>query len=420
MQDLPPDPGTAVYRVKCGTDKERADYAFKSGNGTWTPDREYEEGAPYGAVGGHTGLRIWEIPFFNSRTPEIFRRERFGMKSYVFKVEPGTYNLRLYFTESFESNYKAGLRVCDVSVEGNVVLKDFDAFAEGGGFARAVVMEVRGVKVTDGKLNIGFHPKKENPAICGIEVFRAPDGTPAAVQKLTAPVPTPEFGALRPGVKTERALFVGNSFFIFWAMPETISAMVNVGQDAVQLETQRCCFGGKRIQWLWEGDPQQTARKEVESGKYGHVVVLVMIEANLSWDQGMEILDRTCAFIRKNNVRPILHWADKVPPEEREKRITDMKRIAAKHQAVLLPVRLSWDEGQHRRAEFCWRNPDGLHPSLHQAYLTACLHYILWTGKSPKGHPHPYVVDRGLKIEAEPAAWLQDHAERVMREYGNF
>jgi hypothetical protein len=421
MTGLPPDPGTAVYRIKCGQ-VEADGHALTIGNATWSADRAYKDGADYGAIGGNVGPRIAEIPFSNSRTPELYRSERFGMKAYVFKVEDGTYNLRLYFAESFESNFKAGMRIFDVSVDGKPALQDFDPFTEGGGFARTVVMEIRGVRATGGKLNIEFHAKRENPAICGIEVFRTTPETAFAVQKLSTPAPTPELPAdwahPRPGVKTRKLLFVGNSFFIFWAMPETIATMVNCAQDVVQLETQRCCYGGKRLAWLWEGDPEQNARKAVESGKYDEVVILLAIEAEVPWDRGMEILDKAMALIRKNNARPVLHWTDVVPPEEKEKRLADLKRLCQKHQGVLLPVRLAWDQGAKERPELVWHNFDGLHPSLHQAYLTACLHYALWTGKSPKGHPHPYVIDRGLKIEDKPAAFLQDLAERIMKENG--
>jgi hypothetical protein len=48
--------------------------------------------------------------------------------------------------------------------------KDFDVWVKAGGALRAYVETVK-VEVTDGKLDISFTPKVENPEINGIEIL---------------------------------------------------------------------------------------------------------------------------------------------------------------------------------------------------------------------------------------------------------
>ena len=58
------------------------------------------------------------------------------------------------------------------NVEGQE-FKDFDVYVKAGGALRAYIETVN-VEVTNGKLDITFTPKEENPEINGIEILPAP------------------------------------------------------------------------------------------------------------------------------------------------------------------------------------------------------------------------------------------------------
>ena len=96
-----------------------------------------------------------------------------GVESVAIKLLPAElddrdYNVRLHFAEP--EDLKPGDRVFDVRVQGRRVLDDFDVVREAGGPHRAVVKEVRGVRVND-ELRLSFHPTGKRPAIlCGVEV----------------------------------------------------------------------------------------------------------------------------------------------------------------------------------------------------------------------------------------------------------
>ena len=83
-----------------------------------------------------------------------------------FPVTAGTYDVRLYFAEIFFFNPNS--RVFDVSIEGNVVLNDYDIVADVGAFKGVV----RTFRVTaDSTLNIDFKPVIENPKVNAIEIL---------------------------------------------------------------------------------------------------------------------------------------------------------------------------------------------------------------------------------------------------------
>lgn len=156
-----------VVRLNAGAEKEYVDQA----GATWQPDQVFADGATHGAVGGKTVRRteIKAIP--GTKAPEVYLTERYGMAAYRFAVANGTYTVRLHFAETYSGITKAGERVFSVSVNGEPALKDLDVFKAAGGFAKPLIREIRGVKVTDGTLAIGFAEQTQSPEINGIEIL---------------------------------------------------------------------------------------------------------------------------------------------------------------------------------------------------------------------------------------------------------
>jgi hypothetical protein len=91
------------------------------------------------------------------------------MTSFSYPVPNGKYTVKLHFAETFEGITAPGERVFSFKVEGQE-FKDFDVWVKAGGALRAYVETVK-VEVTDGKLDISFTPKVENPEINGIEIL---------------------------------------------------------------------------------------------------------------------------------------------------------------------------------------------------------------------------------------------------------
>lgn len=158
--------GKVLYRVNCGMDKEYVD-----GDGVkWMPDREYNEAAKYGAMGGTMLVREAVKTIEGTKAPEVYRTERYSLMAYRFDVPNGKYTVRLHFCETYEDIKAAGDRVFTVKILGQPVLTGFDVMKTAGGFAKPIVQTFKGIDVTEGKLSIEFVPGVQNAEINGIEI----------------------------------------------------------------------------------------------------------------------------------------------------------------------------------------------------------------------------------------------------------
>ena len=115
-------------------------------------------------------------PSVPAGTPQaLFQTERWDPPTapemqWNFPVAPGTHEVRLYFADIYAGTQSVGARVFDVSVEGTIVLNDYDIFAEVGGY-KGVVKTF--TVAADSNLDIDFGHVVENPKINAIEILSA-------------------------------------------------------------------------------------------------------------------------------------------------------------------------------------------------------------------------------------------------------
>lgn len=128
----------------------------------WEADR--------GFIGGDTIARP-ELEIANTKTPSVYRAERYSMVGFTQELPNGKYTVKLHFAETFEGITGAKQRVFSYEVEGKE-FKDFDVYAKSGGACRAYVETVP-VEIKDGKLDITFTSNIENPQINAIEILPA-------------------------------------------------------------------------------------------------------------------------------------------------------------------------------------------------------------------------------------------------------
>lgn len=155
----PAAPAKSPIRIDAGATTKHTD---ASGN-VWLPGD--------GFVGGDTVDRGESTPIANTSTPSIYRTEHYSMTTFSHKIPNGKYVVKLHFAETFEEITGTGQRVFSFTVEGHE-FKDFDVFGKAGGANRAYVETVN-VDVTDGKLDMTFTSKIENPEINAIEIIPA-------------------------------------------------------------------------------------------------------------------------------------------------------------------------------------------------------------------------------------------------------
>ena len=148
----------SAIRIKAGVFKPLTDETGV----VWEADRGFE--------GGDTIERP-NISIANTRTPSVYRAERYSMTGFKQELPNGKYIVKLHFAETFEGVTAARERVFSFSVEGKT-FKDFDVFVKAGGTDKAYVETVP-VEIKDGRLDITFTSNIENPQINAIEILPA-------------------------------------------------------------------------------------------------------------------------------------------------------------------------------------------------------------------------------------------------------
>ena len=156
-----PAPATAAapIRIKAGLTTQ---YTDSDGN-VWLPDQGFAD--------GDTTDRSSDLQIANTKDPALYRCERYSMTAFSYPVPNGKYIVKLHFAETYDGISGPGDRVFSFSVQGHE-FKDFDVWVKAGGPNRAYIETVP-VEVTDGKVNITFTSKVENPEINGIEILPA-------------------------------------------------------------------------------------------------------------------------------------------------------------------------------------------------------------------------------------------------------
>lgn len=124
--------------------------------------------ADTGFTGGDTIERS-DLTIANTKTPSVYRAERYGMSAFHWKLANGKYRVKLHFAETYEGITAAGERVFGFNIEGQE-FKGFDVFKLAGGALRAYV-ETVDVEVKDGSLDITFSSQVEYPEINALEII---------------------------------------------------------------------------------------------------------------------------------------------------------------------------------------------------------------------------------------------------------
>lgn len=115
----------------------------------------------------------------NTGDDALFRSERFASSfNYNIPVENGTYSVELHFAEIFFGATGGnntppfnGKRVFDVSIEGAIVLDNYDIYTAAGGAERAITEQIDDVTVSDGNITIDFAASVNNAKISAISII---------------------------------------------------------------------------------------------------------------------------------------------------------------------------------------------------------------------------------------------------------
>lgn len=114
------------------------------------------------------GTFVAEVAIANTLDDTLYHSERTaaGGFGYSIPVANNQYKVLLHFAEIFHTT--PGNRVMDVSLEGNLVLDDYDIVADVGAFT-AVTKEFT-INITDGYIDLNFSASVDQPKISAIQI----------------------------------------------------------------------------------------------------------------------------------------------------------------------------------------------------------------------------------------------------------
>jgi len=395
-----------AYRINCGG---TTDYTDEAGL-LWKADCCF--------TGGLTASREKTLFIHDTTAPEVYRTERYNMERYSLPVENGTYAIRLHFAETFDCNYKPGERSFGAQINGKEIVKDFDPYRAAGGFACPAIIEYAGCAVTNGLVDIDFSGKA---AINGIEVYKTAANVPAKIEQISLPLDVSKrFIGKRleaaPDARTLKILFIGNSMTFFWAIPESLQAMLETGTRDLRIEPVRSLHGGKDLLYHFT---QTDALKLIATGTFDYVVIQPSFEEQLSNpDQLLEYAEKFDAAIKASGAKTILYAQPsvlKTTDTERQEIMKNMAVLGEKLGAPVIPVCETLRRCYEKRPDLVWHNADTVHMGMHGGYAVACTFYAALTGST--NFPPPAVLVQQVAIDPETAAFIQQQAIGAVREY---
>lgn len=163
-----------IYRVNCGG----PEYVDENGN-TWKADMPYQNLVGYGSLSWTNSFPGMPLFFASQRRTfdpirgtkdwKLFQDFRYGRDQlqYVFILPDGEYLIELYFIEPWlgigGGIDASGMRLFDVAVNGNTIMKDVDLWKEAG--TNTAIRKTAKVKVSGGRMIISFPNTKAGQAL---------------------------------------------------------------------------------------------------------------------------------------------------------------------------------------------------------------------------------------------------------------
>lgn len=197
-----------------------------------------------------------------------------------------------------------------------------------------------------------------------------------------------------------RVLFIGNSHTYFNDMPALFAAFCRHG--GVDTEVTMLSHSGQSLEWH---------RKEYFETRFnilhGHYDICILQQHAHPFpdpEQTGKTVGEFIALCRAADTRPalLMTWAEKAHPEDQAIMTEVYQKMAAEHDALLIPVGQVWEtvRREHPEIELYWS--DGKHASVYGSYLVAATVYATLTGKSTKDLPATaadFSLPEGLDLE---------------------
>ncbi|MFZ1749476.1 MAG: DUF4886 domain-containing protein [Saprospiraceae bacterium] len=222
---------------------------------------------------------------------------------------------------------------------------------------------------------------------------------------------------------SKKVLFVGNSYTYFWNLPQTVHAMTT--NDSIILETRQSTAGGVSLGQHWNGINNIATREIIKNNQFDIIVLQDHSLQAINKPDSLRIFAKLFDEVIKNSgAKTYLYmtWARENNPQSQDQITLEYTKLAKEMNAILVPVGLAWQKARNLQPDIDLFDADGSHPSALGSYLSACVFYGVFSGKSPVGLPSRILSKdmNGeklyLNIQSDKTAkFLQEVAYDVLR-----
>jgi hypothetical protein len=185
----------------------------------------------------------------------------------------------------------------------------------------------------------------------------------------------------KAGSKSQRVLFIGNSFTARNDMPGLVARIAAAA--GMRLEHRLISVGGASLRTHWN---KGEAAGEIQRGRYDYVVLQEQSTLPIKNPRRMRenvLLFDQCIKGAGSRTALYLTWARKHAPRTQAAITAAYKSIGNEIGAPVIPAGVAWQNFLRTHDQPVLHDRDASHPTLAGSYLAACVAFAVLFDRSP-------------------------------------
>ena len=189
--------------------------------------------------------------------------------------------------------------------------------------------------------------------------------------------------------KTEKVLFVGNSFTFYFNLPLVVESMAD--EKGIGLDVYQSTAGGSSLKDHWIGKKSLSTKSKIQNGKFDKIILQDYSTNPVNKTaESLNYFKRFIDLAKSVDAKVYIYGTWPVPVMQGKgyngiDPIQHALKPLSSQNVTLVPVGTAFRLFQAEYPEISLYTSDNKHPSPVGTYLAACVFLKVLTGKSPKG-----------------------------------
>ena len=189
--------------------------------------------------------------------------------------------------------------------------------------------------------------------------------------------------------KTDKVLFVGNSFTFYFNLPLVVESMA--AEKGIPLDVFQSTAGGASLKDHWNGNKKLFTRSLIQKKSFSKVVLQdYSTNPVMKTEESMRFFKKFITLLNKKDVEIYLYGTWPVPLMDGKKYpgidpIQEALKPLESKNITIVPVGTAFRLFQKEYPNISLFTSDNKHPSPVGVYLASCVFLKVMTGVSPEG-----------------------------------